>query len=102
MSLRPMTDDRLISYTSIFITRSMILSQKRENEFHAREIYSDPSMISSVFFSGGSQSVASYEDLSSSSFSSASRASLDARSSPTPSYGAENMMVFPGDSSGSI
>ncbi|XP_076619555.1 uncharacterized protein LOC143340968 isoform X3 [Colletes latitarsis] len=51
---------------------------------------------------GGSQSVASYEDLSSSSFSSASRASLDARSSPTPSYGAENMMVFPGDSSGSI
>ncbi|KAG7210236.1 hypothetical protein KM043_011785 [Ampulex compressa] len=50
----------------------------------------------------GSQSVASYEDLSSSSFSSASRASLDARSSPTPSYGAENMMVFPGDSSGSI
>lgn len=54
------------------------------------------------FVSGGSQSVASYEDLSSSSFSSASRASLDARSSPTPSYGAENMMVFPGDSSGSI
>ncbi|XP_066589843.1 uncharacterized protein [Prorops nasuta] len=51
---------------------------------------------------GGSQSIASYEDLSSSSFSSASRASLDARSSPTPSYGAENMMVFPGDSSGSI
>lgn len=51
---------------------------------------------------GGSQSVASYEDLSSSSFSSASRASLDARGSPTPSYGAENMMVFPGDSSGSI
>ncbi|CAK9805243.1 hypothetical protein ANTQUA_LOCUS4421 [Anthophora quadrimaculata] len=50
----------------------------------------------------GSQSVASYEDLSSSSFSSASRASLDARGSPTPSYGAENMMVFPGDSSGSI
>ncbi|EFN66093.1 hypothetical protein EAG_15383 [Camponotus floridanus] len=53
-------------------------------------------------YRGGSQSVASYEDLSSSSFSSASRASLDARSSPTPSYGAENMMVFPGDSSGSI
>lgn len=51
---------------------------------------------------GANQSVASFEDLSSSSFSSASRASLDARSSPTPSYGAENMMVFPGDSSGSI
>ncbi|OXU22242.1 hypothetical protein TSAR_014752 [Trichomalopsis sarcophagae] len=52
--------------------------------------------------SSGSQSMASYEDLSSSSFSSASRASLDARSSPTASYSAEHMMVFPGDSSGSI
>ncbi|KAK7865422.1 hypothetical protein R5R35_012788 [Gryllus longicercus] len=53
---------------------------------------------------GGSQSLASYEDLSSSSFSSASRASLDARCSPSPSpsYGAENVLVFPGDSSGSV
>ncbi|XP_011502085.1 PREDICTED: breast carcinoma-amplified sequence 3 homolog [Ceratosolen solmsi marchali] len=51
---------------------------------------------------GGNQSMASYEDLSSSSFSSASRASLDARSSPTASYSAEHMMVFPGDSSGSL
>lgn len=51
---------------------------------------------------GGTQSVASYEDLSSSSFSSASRASLEARSSPTTSFAAENMMVFPGDSTGSI
>uniref|UniRef100_A0A0C9RK46 CG43154_0 protein n=1 Tax=Fopius arisanus TaxID=64838 RepID=A0A0C9RK46_9HYME len=51
---------------------------------------------------GGSQSVASCEDLSSSSFSSASRASLDARSSPTPSCATDHMLVFPGDSSGSI
>ncbi|XP_033609769.1 breast carcinoma-amplified sequence 3 homolog isoform X3 [Cryptotermes secundus] len=51
---------------------------------------------------GGSQSLASYEDLSSSSFSSASRASFDARCSPSPSYGAENVLVFPGDSSGSV
>ncbi|KDR16621.1 Breast carcinoma-amplified sequence 3-like protein [Zootermopsis nevadensis] len=51
---------------------------------------------------GGSQSLASYEDLSSSSFSSASRASFDARCSPSPSYCAENALVFPGDSSGSV
>jgi hypothetical protein len=55
-----------------------------------------------LFLLGGSQSVASYEDLSSSSFSSASRASFDARCSPSPSYGAENALVFPGDSSGSV
>jgi len=81
----------------------MFFPYKLQQQFGARSIsiiIIDPVRIS--FFSGGSQSAASYEDLSSSSFSSASRASLDARSSPTPSYGAENMMVFPGDSSGSI
>jgi hypothetical protein len=45
-----------------------------------------------------------HEDLSStSSFSSASRASLEQpSSSPTPSYSGENLLHFHGDSSGSL
>uniref|UniRef100_A0A2H1V5A2 SFRICE_014407 n=1 Tax=Spodoptera frugiperda TaxID=7108 RepID=A0A2H1V5A2_SPOFR len=42
------------------------------------------------------------EELSSSSFSSASRASLDPPSSPTPSCGGDNQLHFPGDSSSSV
>ncbi|XP_052738207.1 breast carcinoma-amplified sequence 3 homolog isoform X2 [Bicyclus anynana] len=42
------------------------------------------------------------EELSSSSFSSASRASLDPPSSPTPSCSGDNLMHFPGDSSSSL
>ncbi|KAG7305324.1 hypothetical protein JYU34_009386 [Plutella xylostella] len=42
------------------------------------------------------------EELSSSSFSSASRASLDPPSSPTPSCGGDNLLQFPGDSSSSV
>lgn len=42
------------------------------------------------------------EELSSSSFSSASRASLDAPSSPTASYSGEHIIPFQGDSSGSL
>ncbi|KAM3967986.1 breast carcinoma-amplified sequence 3 homolog isoform 2-T2 [Aphomia sociella] len=42
------------------------------------------------------------EELSSSSFSSASRASLDPPSSPTPSCSGDNLLHFPGDSSSSV
>ncbi|CAB3229231.1 unnamed protein product [Arctia plantaginis] len=42
------------------------------------------------------------EELSSSSFSSTSRASLDPPSSPTPSCGGDNQLHFPGDSSSSV
>ncbi|CAB0032760.1 unnamed protein product [Trichogramma brassicae] len=42
---------------------------------------------------GGTQSMASCEDLSSSSFSSTSRASLDARISPSASYSTDHMML---------
>ncbi|XP_041973444.1 breast carcinoma-amplified sequence 3 homolog isoform X2 [Aricia agestis] len=45
---------------------------------------------------------AEQEELSSSSFSSASRASLDPPSSPTPSCSGDNLMHFPGDSSSSV
>ncbi|KAJ8726792.1 hypothetical protein PYW08_015189 [Mythimna loreyi] len=45
---------------------------------------------------------AEQEELSSSSFSSASRASLDPPSSPTPSCGGDNQLHFPGDSSSSV
>ncbi|GAB0087107.1 hypothetical protein DMENIID0001_013810 [Sergentomyia squamirostris] len=56
-------------------------------------------------FAGGSQSIlVQMDDLSSSSFSSNSRASLDAASSsPTASYTGENHLLhFHGDSSGSL
>nr|CAD7263741.1 unnamed protein product [Timema shepardi] len=55
-----------------------------------------------VIGGGGCQSMASCEDLSSSSFSSASRASFEARCSPSLLHGTENVLVFPGDSSGSV
>ncbi|XP_045492824.1 breast carcinoma-amplified sequence 3 homolog [Colias croceus] len=45
---------------------------------------------------------AEQEELSSSSFSSASRASLDPPSSPTPSCSGDNLLHFPGDSSSSL
>lgn len=55
------------------------------------------------FISGGNRLFdAEQEDLSSSSFSSASRASLDPPSSPTPSCSGDNILHFPGDSSGSV
>uniref|UniRef100_A0A1B0GPF0 Uncharacterized protein n=1 Tax=Phlebotomus papatasi TaxID=29031 RepID=A0A1B0GPF0_PHLPP len=55
-------------------------------------------------FAGGSQNIlAQMDDMSSSSFSSNSRASLDAASSsPTASYTGENLLHFHGDSSGSL
>ncbi|XP_011702373.1 PREDICTED: uncharacterized protein LOC105458606 [Wasmannia auropunctata] len=96
--------DKDIAHVTTAMARAKISRDKGDN----RATEGSPLLASEVRSTadeirrGGSQSVASYEDLSSSSFSSASRASLDARSSPTPSYGAENMMVFPGDSSGSI
>lgn len=51
-----------------------------------------------------SQTNIDQEDMSSSSFSSASRASLEhvASSSPTASYSGENLMPFYSDSSGSL
>ncbi|KPJ10524.1 Breast carcinoma-amplified sequence 3-like [Papilio machaon] len=51
---------------------------------------------------GGGRFEAEAEELSSSSFSSASRASLDPPSSPTPSCSGDNLMHFPGDSSSSV
>ncbi|KAL6257219.1 hypothetical protein P5V15_012146 [Pogonomyrmex californicus] len=97
--------DTDVTCVATALTRAKISRDKGDNkatEERSPLLASEVRSVVDETRRGGSQSVASYEDLSSSSFSSASRASLDARSSPTPSYGAENMMVFPGDSSGSI
>ncbi|KAL2712672.1 flocculation protein FLO11-like isoform X3 [Vespula squamosa] len=98
-----MTEIKSTSQKITIETRHMLAHHSKEkNESCIFEFIRHLKNKRTTSIKRGSQSVASYEDLSSSSFSSASRASLDARSSPTPSYGAENMMVFPGDSSGSI
>ncbi|RLU14896.1 hypothetical protein DMN91_012783 [Ooceraea biroi] len=104
----PIVDEPRLDKDIVSVATDKPRTKIRRNEEDKKRTGDSPLLASEVRFvadeirRGGSQSVASYEDLSSSSFSSASRASLDARSSPTPSYGAENMMVFPGDSSGSI